>query len=371
VGQVWKLTQIPRLMTGNTIQVALGGILMRPAQTVTSGAAGTELTPELAALIQSLQKLNAAPPQPDAAPQEVLAFLRKRRSIVLQLVKQSRTTQERETWQRQLINLLASVAQAGDQSGITELSTLEKSLSRQSPQSSLIPYAIYRRQLGTYGLSIRSGNLKQQTAAQEKWLASLEQFVQTFPKSEDAPDALLQLAVNRELSGSTGEATDFFTQLAGRYADTPQGKRATGAIRRLQLTGKEMPLSGTDLSGQTVNAGTYRGKLLLIVFWASWSGEFEEDVPVLNGLYQQYRAQGFEVVGVNLDPQASVAGPFIQQNKISWTSIFQPGVFDSPLSQQYGILTVPTMFLIGRDGKVIGNNLSLTELKDTLRKQLN
>ena len=370
VGHVWKLTQIPRPMAGNTIQVAMGGVLMRPALAVTPGVGGPELTPELAALIESLQKLNSTPPRPDAAPQELLVFLRKRRAIILQLIDQSRTVQERDTWQRQLINLLASVAQAGDRSGVTELAALEHSLRSQSPRSPLIPYAVYRRQLGTYGLNIRSGDLKEQTAAQEQWLASLEKFVQTFPKSEDAPDALLQLAVNHELSGSKDDAVSFFTQLAGNYTDTPQGKRAAGAMRRLQLTGKGMPLSGTDMAGRTVNAETYRGKLLLIVFWASWSGEFEDAVPALNGLYQQYRSQGFEVVGVNLDPQAAAAKPFLQQNKISWNSIFQPGVFDSPLAQQYGILTVPTMFLIGRDGKVIGNNLSLTEVKDALRKQL-
>ena len=146
--------------------------------------------------------------------------------------------------------------------------------------------------------------------------------------------------------------------------------RAVGALRRLQLVGREMPLSGPDPSGRKIDVSTYRGKLLLVVFWASWSGEAVDDIPVLLGLHNQYRSKGFEIVGVSLDTQADSVPPFIKDRKIPWSNIYQPGVFDSPLAQQYGILTAPTMFLIGRDGKVISTGISISDLKDGLRKQL-
>jgi hypothetical protein len=373
VGNVWKLTQIPKPMIGNTIQVAMGGILMRPASEGTSGGtgAGTELTPEMAAKIQELQKLDSNPPPQDATQQTVLTYLKKRRTVILQLVNQSRTAQERETWQRQLINLLASMAQTGDRSGIAELSAIEADLRKRAPQSSLVPYAVYRRLLGQYSLDLRvTSDQKKQQALQETWLTSVEQFAKQFPRSEDAPDALLQLAVNRELAGSVDGARDFYSQLASGYAETPQGKRAVGALRRLQLVGREMPLSGPDSSGRKIDASTYRGKLLLVVFWASWSGEAVDDIPVLLGLHNQYRSKGFEIVGVSLDTQADSVAPFIKQSKIPWANIYEPGVFDSPLAQQYGILTAPTMFLVGRDGKVISTGISISDLKDGLRKQL-
>ncbi len=205
---------------------------------------------------------------------------------------------------------------------------------------------------------------------QEKWLTSLEQFVKQFAKAEDTPDALLQLAVNRELSGSIDGARQYYSQLSSGYSDTPHGKRAVGAMRRLQLVGREMPISGPDPSGRKINTTAYRGKLLLVVFWAGWSGEFVDDIPVLLGLHNQYRSKGFEIVGVSLDTQAAGVAPFIKQNKIPWANIFQPGVFDSPLAQQYGILTAPTMFLIGPDGKVLSSGISISELKDALRKRL-
>jgi peroxiredoxin len=373
VGNVWKLTQIPKPMTGNTIQVAMGGILMRPGIEGPPGGVGavTELTPEMAAKIQELQKLDSKTPPQDATQQTVLAYLKKRRAIILQLVNQSRTGQERETWQRQLINLLASMAQTGDRSGIAELSTIEADLRKRAPQSSLIPYAVYRRLLGQYSLDLRvTTDQKKQQALQETWLTSVEQFAKQFPKSEDAPDALLQLAVNRELAGSVDGARDFYSKLSSGYAETPQGKRAVGALRRLQLVGREMPLSGPDPSGRKIDVSTYRGKLLLIVFWASWSGEAVDDIPVLLGLHNQYQSKGFEIVGVSLDTQADSVTPFIKKSKIPWSNIYQPGVFDSPLAQQYGILTAPTMFLIGRDGKVISTGISISDLKDSLRKQL-
>ena len=98
--------------------------------------------------------------------------------------------------------------------------------------------------------------------------------------------------------------------------------------------------------------------------------EFVDDIPVLIGLHNQYKSKGFEIVGVSLDTQAAAVLPFIKQNKMTWANIFQPGVFDSPLAQQYGILTAPTMFLIGPDGKVLSSGISLSELKDALRKRL-
>lgn len=371
VGDVWKLTQIPEPMTGNTIQLTMGGVLMRPAMSGPPDGLGTELTPEMAGQIKELQALDTKPPGQDASTQEVLAYLKKRRTIILQLVNLSRTAQERETWQRQLINLLASMAQTGDKGGITELSSIENDLRKRAPNSELVAYIVYRRLLGQYSLDLRSAtDTKQQQQIQETWLKSLEVFVQEFPQSEDAPDGLLQLAVNRELSGALDDARGFYSQLAGSYAETPQGKRAVGAQRRLQLVGREMPLSGPDPAGRKIDVATYRGKLLLVVFWASWSGEFVDDVPVLLGLHNQYRSKGFEIVGVSLDTQADSVAPFIRQNKIPWENIFEPGVFDSPLAQQYGILTAPTMFLIGRDGKVLSSGISLSELKDGLRKQL-
>lgn len=372
VGNVWKLTQIPKPMTGNTIQVAMGGLLMRPAIGVPSSTdVGTELTPQMAARIQELQKLDSNPPRQDASPAQVLSYLGKRRGIIVQLVNQSRTAQERETWQRQLINLLTSIAQTGDKGGITELVSIENDLRKRTPGSGLVPYLAYRRLLGQYSLDLRgTTDQKKQQQLQETWLKSLEQFVKQFPKAEDAPDALLQLAVNRELSGSTDGARQDYLQLSSGYADTPQGKRASGALRRLELVGREMPLFGPDPSGRKIDVAAYRGKLLLVVFWASWSGEFVDDIPVLIGLHNQYKSKGFEIVGVSLDTQAAGVLPFIKQNKMTWANIFQPGVFDSPLAQQYGILTAPTMFLIGPDGKVLSSGISLSELKDTLRKRL-
>jgi thiol-disulfide isomerase/thioredoxin len=325
----------------------------------------------MAARIQELQKLDSNPPRQDASPAQVLSYLGKRRGIIVQLVNQSRTAQERETWQRQLINLLTSIAQTGDKGGITELVSIENDLRKRTPGSGLVPYSAYRRMLGQYSLDLRgTTDQKKQQQLQETWLKSLEQFVKQFPKAEDAPDALLQLAVNRELSGSTDGARQDYLQLSSGYADTPQGKRASGALRRLELVGREMSLFGPDPSGRKIDVAAYRGKLLLVVFWASWSGEFVDDIPVLIGLHNQYKSKGFEIVGVSLDTQAAGVLPFIKQNKMTWANIFQPGVFDSPLAQQYGILTAPTMFLIGPDRKVLSSGISLSELKDTLRKRL-
>ena len=109
-----------------------------------------------------------------------------------------------------------------------------------------------------------------------------------------------------------------------------------------------------------------RGKVVLVVFWASWSPPFVQEVPVLRAMYEQYVDRGFEIVGINLDGQTSDLTGFTKQNRITWPNIHQPGGLDAPLAQEYGILSVPTMFLLDRTGRVISNNVTVNDLKERL-----
>jgi len=113
--------------------------------------------------------------------------------------------------------------------------------------------------------------------------------------------------------------------------------------------------------------------VVAVVFWATWSTQFVSDVPVLRALYEQYGDRGFEIVGVNLDQQPSIVTDFTKQSRITWSNIYQPGGLDAPLAQQFGLVSVPTIFLIGRDGRVISNGLTINDLKaklaETFRKQ--
>lgn len=365
IGSVWKLTQIPQPASGGTIQVSVGGVLMRPA----SQQGGTELTPEMTAVIAELQKLDQNPPPPDAQRDVVIRYLRERRNKIVQIINFVKTSEERDTWNRQLINALASAAQAGDVNSVRELQALEQEYRRSAADGPLLPYTVYRRFLADYGFaSVEAKTPDDQQKLQQQWLANLQKFVEDFPQSEDAADAMLQMAVNDEFSGQLDSAKKWYTRLTTQFAQSQSGDRAKGALHRMSLTGQVLKLSGPVSGDRTVDIANYRGKVVAVIFSAKWSEQYVQDVPVIRALHQQYQEKGFEVLGVSLDSAPADVVEVSTKYRTTWPSIFQPGVFDSPVAKEFGILNVPTVFLVGRDGKVISNGMTINELKTTLAK---
>src|SRR5262249_46770 len=107
-------------------------------------------------------------------------------------------------------------------------------------------------------------------ANQRKWMTDLKAFLDRYPRSEEAPDALLRLAGALEFNAEEDEARAYYGRLAREFPGTEPGKKATGALRRLDLVGKPLVLKGTGLKNETVDAAQYQGKQLLVVFWATW-----------------------------------------------------------------------------------------------------
>ena len=365
VGNVWKLTQIPQPAAGGTIQVAVGGVLMRPA----SQSGATELTPEMTAIIGQLQQLDKNPPPADAKRDVVIRYLRERRNKIVQIINFVKTSEERDTWNRQLINALASSAQAGDSNAVTELQTLEQRFRRSATNTGLLAYTVYRRYLGDYGFAlIAAKEPADQQKIQTQWMVNLKKFVKDFPKSEDTPDAIMQLAVNDEFDGKTDTAKKWYTQLTTQFGASSSGQRAKGALHRLSLVGQTLKLSGPTGGNRSVDIANYRGKIVAVIFTAKWSDQYVQDVPIIRALHQQYQEKGFEVLGVSLDSAPADIVAVSTKFRTTWSTIYQPGVFESPLAREFGILNVPTVFLIGTDGKVISNGMSIDELKAKLAK---
>lgn len=366
IGDVWKLTQIPRPAEGDSIQVQIGGILMQPANpegTTTS----QELTPEMQGLISQLQKVDEKAPPQNARPEQLVDYLKRRTAIIEQIVAASRPGQETETWTKQLINSLTSALQAGDKPSGVRLNQILGRLKQKSPKSTLVAYAEYRQLFANYSSDIgRAANTEQQQKIQTSWLTNLKTFVETHPTSDDAPDAILQLALNAEFAANASDAKQWYGQLVSKHGQSSQAIRAAGALRRMDLKGKPLTLAGPAPTGQQINVAKLKGRVVAVVFWASWSTQFVADVPVLRALYEQYGDRGFGIVGVNLDQQPTDVTNFAKKNRITWPNIFQPGGLDAPLAQQYGLNSVPTIFLVGKDGRVISNGLTINDLKTKL-----
>ena len=135
-----------------------------------------------------------------------------------------------------------------------------------------------------------------------------------------------------------------------------------GSARRLGLVGHELTLDGTTAADQTFDWATYRGKIVLIDFWATWCGPCVAELPNVRELYDKYHERGFDVVGISLDRDRAALDKFLSEKDIPWTTLHQVGG-QHPAAAFYGVSVIPTMFLVGRDGKVVSIRARGEELK--------
>jgi cytochrome c biogenesis protein CcmG/thiol:disulfide interchange protein DsbE len=169
-------------------------------------------------------------------------------------------------------------------------------------------------------------------------------------------------------------------------ASAPQGVLAASESGEPQylspLQGKPAPaFTLEDLSGKKVSLADYKGKAVLLNFWATWCAPCKIETPWLIELRNQYAAQGFEVLGISADdldrsdPQKLSADKqkiarFVQQEKIDY-----PVLIDADsISQPYGGLdSLPASFFVDRNGVVVAAQLGLTskdEIEANIKKAL-
>ena len=105
---------------------------------------------------------------------------------------------------------------------------------------------------------------------------------------------------------------------------------------------------------------------MLVLFWSTWCKPCTEDLPQLRELYQTYQSKGVEFLGVNLDTEESAILPYLHKHKVSWKHIHEVGGLDSSIAELFGIISLPTMFLVNKKGIVISRNISVEDLKKQL-----
>lgn len=366
-GNVWRLIDVPHVTADN--EVAMTGYFFRASLTrqAEPDMAATEGPSEkLQQLMAELEKIDQAIATSTGSQREQLND--RRFDLLQKLADEAEDAAHRTQWIRQLADTVSAAVQTGSYGkGIERLETLEKDLAKKTDDALLLAYVKFRRMSAAYSHDLQAPQADF-AKIQAQWLEDLEAFVKDHPRSPDGAEALLQLAIAQEFSGNDEKSLEWYSKIVKDYPQSPAAAKAAGAQTRLQSVGKSITLRGPTVQGSPFDLSQYRGKTVLIQYWATWCEPCKVDMARLKELQSQYAKSGFVVVGVNLDSTREEVARYIQAERIPWVQLHEPGGLESRLANEMGILTLPTMILVDAKGNVVSRNIHVTELEGELRK---
>lgn len=159
--------------------------------------------------------------------------------------------------------------------------------------------------------------------------------------------------------GNSQQVKDFTasrkTMIAARKgASEPRPQAFTGGP---VLGAVAPPISLPTPEGQTLSLASLKGKYVLIDFWASWCGPCRAENPNVVAAYNQYKDKGFTVFGVSLDDDKGKWQQAIQSDGLAWTHVSDLKRWESVAARDYGVESIPTNFLLDKEGKIIARDL--------------
>jgi peroxiredoxin len=181
----------------------------------------------------------------------------------------------------------------------------------------------------------------------------------------EKPSSPIAMFVFRQFAGydiNADVVEPVFLGLAEKLRNGPAGKEMAERIEVAKKTGigrMAMDFTQNDTLGNPVSLSSFKGKYVLIDFWASWCGPCRQENPNVVKAFNNYKEKGFTVLGVSLDqPNAKDKWmKAIHDDNLTWTQVSDLKFWKNEVAVQYGIQAIPQNFLIDPQGKIIGKNL--------------
>nr|WP_121272719.1 TlpA disulfide reductase family protein [Pedobacter schmidteae] len=210
----------------------------------------------------------------------------------------------------------------------------------------------------------------------EKASAEKAELQQKFIKAN--PASFFSLTALTETAGSSMDVAKIEPVFKGLSADlrnSVSGKAFAAQIEAARATsvGAMAPqFTQNDVNDKAVSLASFKGKYVLIDFWASWCGPCRAENPNVVNAFNQYKDKNFTVLGISLDnpgkKDAWLAA--IEKDQLNWTQLSDLNGWNNAVAKQYGIRSIPQNFLVDPSGKIIGKNLRGEVLHQKLKEVL-
>lgn len=273
----------------------------------------------------------------------------------------------------QMMEARLQLALQGDRDEIDALYADAESLQQKFPRSKAAAEAAFAR--------VRFAHTNAQRFADQepRWLSEFARqaraFAADFPEEETRATMLLHAAARScELHRLTEEAVGCYEALKTQFPQHALAVSSEGAVRRLQLKGQPLQLTGPTVDGGFCKMDDFAGKTVLVCFWSTDSSRFLEVLPQIQAVAAKYGKYGFAVVGVNLDEEDAEVTAFLEQNAMPWPQILDPDPakrrWDNPVVKHYGVRDIPTLWLVDSQGIVVETFVEPEQLDAVVKAQM-
>lgn len=204
--------------------------------------------------------------------------------------------------------------------------------------------------------------------------------------SDDVAEiAFMKATLYVQIFEQTDKGTAMLKQVQHDFPDSKAAKKVDQTLASLKAgeearkiqdalaVGSSFPdFDVKDLEGKPMSVAAYKGKVVMIDFWATWCGPCVGEVPNVVKVYQQYHDKGFEIIGISLDRDGDkdkLIG-FTKDHNMPWRQYFDGKFWSNELAVKYGIRGIPATILLDGSGKIIAKNVRGEALEPAVKKAL-
>lgn len=182
-----------------------------------------------------------------------------------------------------------------------------------------------------------------------------------FPKQEEVYQMLMMI-----LQNSSGEKSRALADELVKSSAPDEIKEAAKAVlKKMDMVGKPLHIKFTAVDGREIDISKMAGKVLLIDFWATWCGPCIAELPNVKAAYDRLHPKGFEIIGISFDKDKDSLVRFVAEEKMTWPQYFDGLGWKNKLGTEYGINSIPAMWLVDKKG-----NLRDPNGRDDLEKKV-
>lgn len=234
--------------------------------------------------------------------------------------------------------------------------------------------AIQQKMQSDFNQAVQTNDVNMQNAIRNeyqnlnvRYINELKNFIKTHPKSPVSTYILANELVNPAIP--VEDVAEAITYVDKSLADNSNFRAANNRIESIKGTMVGYPatnFSQTTPEGKKVSLTDFRGKYVLIDFWASWCKPCRMENPNVVAAYNRYKDKGFTVLGVSMDSNKDPWVAAIKQDNLAWTHVSDLKGWGNEVGKLYNVTGIPQNFLLDKDGKIVAKDLRGEALEQKL-----